>query len=367
MSKDFYEVLWVDKSSSQDEIKKAYRKKAMQHHPDRWWDAEIFKEINEAYSVLWDETKKREYDTYWRVWWNPFWWGWSWWFWWFWGVDVDLGDIFESFFWGWQSSRGRKKPKNFSGEDIELVTNIDLKTSIIWWKINIKYDKFVACEDCGQDWWTWVKSCWDCNWTGYVKYRQQTMFWTIEHTWACEKCNWSGEILEHVCKTCDGNKRIKKSVNYELEIPAWIDDWMTIKVSWEWNDWVKSQPWDLYVRFRVDLKDKNLTRRGSDLYYELEIDVLEAILWTQKEINIPVIWKRTITIDSWTQVWTVIKKSWDWVKFIQKDKKWDLYIELQIKIPKKLSDTEREKYEEIAKNKKINFSNKKWIFEKIFS
>jgi len=149
MSKNYYSILWVDKTVSQDEIKKAYRKKAMEHHPDRWWDGEKFKEINEAYSVLWDENKKREYDTYWSVWGNPF---WSWWFSsaWF---DVDLWDIFESFFWWWRTTSKRKKSSNFSWEDIETTLNIDLKTSVIWWKTTLKYEKYVVCSDCHWAWW----------------------------------------------------------------------------------------------------------------------------------------------------------------------------------------------------------------------
>ena len=103
---------------------------------------------------------------------------------------------------------------------------------------------------------------------------------------------------------------------------------MVIKISWEWNDWIKSSSWDLYVKFSVDLSEKNLTRKGYDLHYDLEIDVLEAILWTVKELNIPVIWKRSIKIDAWTQFWSIIKMSWDWVKHIDKDKKWDLFIAL---------------------------------------
>ena len=229
MAKDYYELLWVAKTASIDEIKKAYRKKAMEHHPDRWGDAEVFKEINEAYWVLSDDTKKRQYDTYWSVGWNPFWW-WGW-FWWFGWVDVDLWDIFESFFGWWgTSSRSRKKSSNFSWEDLQYDLKIDLKTSIIWWKTTLKYDKYIKCDDCWQDWWTWKKTCSDCWGSGYVKYRQQTMFWTIEHTWVCEKCNWAWESVEHVCGKCNWNKRIKKQVSYELEIPAWIDDWMVIKV-----------------------------------------------------------------------------------------------------------------------------------------
>lgn len=365
MQKNYYELLWLTKWATVDEIKKAYRKKAMEHHPDRWGDAEVFKEINEAYSVLSDENKKREYDTYGRVWGNPFGW-WNSGFWWFGWVDVDLWDIFESFFGWWGSSRSRKKSSNISWEDLEYRLKIDLKTSIIWWKTTLKYDKYIKCDDCWQDWWTWKQTCSDCHWTWYVKYRQQTMFWTIEHTGVCEKCNWAWETIEHVCKTCHWNKRIKKSVSYDIEIPAWIDDGMVIKISWEWNDWIKSSSWDLYVKFSVDLSEKNLTRKGYDLHYDLEIDVLEAILWTLKELNIPVIWKRSIKIDAWTQFWSIIKMSWDWVKHIDKDKKWDLFIALNIKIPKKLSETEREFYENLAKEKKINFSNKKWIFEKIF-
>ena len=116
----------------------------------------------------------------------------------------------------------------------------------------------------------------------------------------------------------------------------------------------------------MDLKEKDLKRKWYDLFLDLEIDVIEAILWTTKEVNIPVIWKRSIKIDAWTQVWSIIKISWDWVKYIDRDKKWDLFVELNIKIPKKLSDSERQAYEEIAKEKKLNVHNKKWIFEKIF-
>lgn len=365
MSKNYYDILWISKTSSEDEIKKAYRKKAMEHHPDRWWDEAKFKEINEAYSVLSDSEKKRQYDTYWSVWGNhnPFWW-------WFWqaGFDVDLGDIFEQFFgwWRWNSSRWRKKSWNIQGEDFEINLSIDLKTSIIWWKTTLKYEKLVVCDDCEWVWWEWKKTCSDCWGWWYVKYRQQTMFWTIEHTWVCEKCHWNWEMLEKICKTCHWQKRVKKEINYDIDIPAWIDDSMIIKISWEWNEGIWAWAWDLYVKFKVNLIDKNLIRKWVNLHYDLEIDVIEAILWTTKEINIPVIWKRNIVVDAWTQVWTILKISWDWVKYIDKDKKWDLFINLLIKIPKKLSEVERGCFEKIAKEKKLNVCNKKWIFEKIF-
>lgn len=365
MTKNYYDILWVSKTASQDEIKKAYRKKAMEHHPDRGWDAEKFKEINEAYSVLWDPSKKREYDTYGSVWWNPFWSGW-----WFSsaGFDVDLWDIFEQFFgwWWWRRTSRRKKSSNFPGEDIETTISIDLKTSIIWWNTKLKYEKYVVCNYCKWVWWEWKSICPDCHGSWYMKYKQQIMFGTIEHTWICKRCNWSWEILEKICIECWGQKRIKKTVELDIDIPAWIDNGMVIRINGEGNDWIWSSAWDLYVKFKVNTIEKNLTRKWVDLHFDLEIDVIEAILWTNKEVNIPIIWKRNIIIEAWTQVWTIIKIAWDWVKYIDKDKKWDLFVNLIIKIPKKLTDTERECFEKIAKENKLNVHNKKWIFEKIF-
>lgn len=369
-SKNYYEILWVEKTSTEEEIKKAYRKLAMQYHPDRHaWDKQMeakFKEINEAYSVLWDSWKRREYDTYGRVWWgNPFWWSGGFSSAWF---DVDLWDIFETFFWGWfsQWSHRRKKSSSVSGEDLEYKLNIDLQTSIYWWKKTIKFSKMTLCDSCDWEWWSGKTTCRTCNWSWYVRHRQQTVFWVIEQTWVCDNCSWTGESFETICQKCNWNKRIKKEIELELDIPAWIDDGMIIKMKWEWNSWVKSQDWDLYIKFSVDLEEKWLKRDWVNLYFDLEIDLIESVLWTQKEVNIPIIWKRTIEIEAWTQVWTIIKLHWDWVKYIDKDKKWDLFINLEIKIPKKLSAKERELYEQIAHEKKINFINKKWIFEKLF-
>lgn len=370
MSKNYYEILWVEKTASEEEIKKAYRKLAMQYHPDRhagdkWMEAK-FKEINEAYGVVWDAQKRREYDTYWRVGgWNPFgasgWFGGQ-------GFDVDLGDLFENFFWGWFNGwwRARKKSSSQRWEDLEYKLDLDLQTSIYGWKKTIKFSKNISCDSCNWEGWTGKKTCSNCGWVGQVKYRQQTMFGTIEHTWVCETCHGEWETIEHVCSKCNGKKRIRLEHTIELDIPAGIDNGMIIKMQGEWNDWIKAWAWDLYIKFAVNLKEKNLTRKWVDLYFDLDIDVIEAILGTKKEITIPVIGKRTIEIEAGTQVGTVIKISWDWVKYIDKDKKWDLFITLNIQIPKKLNTKEREMYEEIAKENKINFKNKKGIFEQIF-
>lgn len=364
---DLYSVLWVDKQSSNEEIKKAYRKLAMQYHPDRnAWDKaaeEKFKEINKAYETLSDESKRKNYDMFWdsNGRWNPFGWWFSWW------VDVDLWDIFESFFWWWFSWwKSRKRQTEFAWEDLEYRLNIDLKTSIFWGKQKINFNKRESCNTCNWEGWSGKKTCPKCNGKWQFTHTTQSMFWMIQQTVTCDNCNGSWETFENICHDCHWEKRkvIKKEI--EVDIPAWIDEGMIIKMTGEWNHWIwTNKSWDLYIKFEVEQEEKWLKRNESDLHYELEIDIVEAVLWATKEVNIPIIWKRKIEIKAWTEHSNIIKISWDGIKHINNDKKWDLYIELFIKIPKKLSKKERDLFEEIAKERKIDV-NKWWVFEKIF-
>jgi len=366
---DLYSVLGVEKWASKEDIKKAYRKMAMKYHPDRnAGDKEAeekFKEVNEAYSTLSDDWKRQQYDMYGKAGWaagggNPF-GGW------FGGQDVDLWDIFESFF-GWGSRGGgwRQRQTTFKWEDLESHVEIDLKTSVFWGKEKIKFNKKETCVTCDWEWGSWKTTCSKCNGRWQITYTTQSMFGTIQQTWACDACSGSGESFKETCSNCHWEKRkvVKKEI--EVDIPAWIDNWMIIKMTGEWNHWVWTKAhWDLYIKFSVKLEEKWLKRDWVNLHYDLEIDVIEAILWTTREVNIPVIWKRSIEIKAWTSHWTIIKISWDWVKHIDSDSKWDLFINISLKIPKKLSKKERESYEEIAKEKKINV-NKAWVFEKMF-
>ena len=366
---DLYKVLELDKNASKEDIKKAYRKMAMKYHPDRnAWDKEAekkFKEVNEAYSTLSDDAKRQQYDMFWKAWWaagwNPFggwWFGWA-------QVDVDLWDIFESFFGGWMWW-GKKRKTEFKWEDVEQVLNIDLKTSIYWAKEKISFNKKETCVKCDWVWWSGKSTCSKCNGRWQITYTSQSMFGTIQQTWVCDQCSWMWETFSDMCPSCHWEKRKLVKKELEIDIPAWIDNGMIIKMTWEWNDWVWTKAcWDLYIKFWVKLEEKWLKRDGVNLYYDLEVEVVEAILGTKKEVNIPVIWKRTIEISSGTQAWTTIKISWDWVKHIDSDSKWDLFVNISEKIPKKLSKKEREHYEEIAKENKINV-NSGWVFKKMF-
>jgi len=366
MAKDFYEILWLQKGANEEEIKKAYRKLAMQYHPDRnQGDAEAekkFKEINEAYSTLSDNAKRQQYDMFGST-------GGMWGFWgggWF--QAEDLGDIFNSFFgggfWGWNS---RRRPTEQRGEDLEYDLHIDLKTSIYGGKETIEFHKREACSHCEGEWGSGKQTCSTCRGRGQVTYTSQSPFWVIQQTRACSDCQWSGETFEHICSECQGEKRILQKKKIDIDVPAGIDDGMVIKMTGEGNMWIGTKAaGDLYIRFHVQTEEKWLTRDGNDLHYELEVDLIEAILGTKKEVNIPVIGKRTISIDAGTQAESILKISGDGVKDVQRDTKGNLMIHIHIPIPKKLGKQERELYEQIAKEKKLNVNSKKGVFEKLF-
>ena len=367
---DLYGILGIEKNANKDEIKKAYRKLAMKYHPDRnSGDKESekkFKEVNEAYSTLSDDGKRQQYDMYgsagWAAGWNPFggWFGWA-------GAqNVDFGDIFESFFGGWRSGWSRQRRTEFKWEDLEYTLNIDLKTSIYWATETIEFKKRETCGTCNGEGWSKKTTCKKCNGHGQVTQTSQSIFGTIQQTVTCDECQWSGESFENVCDDCHGEKRKVEKKKIDIDIPAWIDNWMIIKMTWEWNDgvWTKAS-WDLYIKFSIPNEEKGLERDGANLHYTIEVDVIEAILGTTKEFMIPILWKRNIEIKAGTSHGTVIKINNDWVKHIDSEDKWDLLITVDIKIPKKLSKKEREHYEAIATEKKLNV-NKGWIFEKIF-
>jgi len=369
MARDYYEILWLEKWASEDEIKKAYRKLAMKYHPDRNAgdkDAEQkFKEIWEAYGTLSDSGKRQQYDMFGSAGWasgNPF--AGAWWF-----QAEDLGDIFSSFFggwFGWQSRWWNRRSSERRGEDLEYDLHIDLKTSIYGWKDTIEFNKREYCESCDGDGGSGKKTCSTCNGHGQVTQTSQSPFWVIQQTRTCPDCNGSWEEFETVCSECHWEKRVVKKHKLEIDIPAGIDEWMVIKLTGEGNAGVGTKTsWDLYVRFHVENEEKWLTRDGVDLHYDLEIDFIEAVLGTKKELSIPVIWKRSIHIEAGTQGWSTLKISWDGVKHIDRDSKWDLLIHITIPTPRKLSKQERELYESLAKEKKLNVNSKKWVFEKI--
>lgn len=367
MSYEYYSTLWIDRNASADEIKKAYRKKAMECHPDRHaWDKDKeaeFKKVNEAYATLSDPQKKSMYDQFGTseggggfggFWW----WGFQW------GFDVDLGDIFESFF-GWAGRGGKKKEV---GEDIEIRIKISLEDAIRGTSRLVEYKRRSTCESChgnGAEWGAALHTCTTCGGQGRVRQRVQTMFWAMEQTVTCPDCRGTGHIITEKCKVCHGKWWQETPIQKNIEVPAGIENGMSLKMRGEGQSG-RDGDGDLYITFEIPDREAGLTRDGEDLHYDVTISPAEAVLGKEKSIDIPVLGKKTITIKPGTQHGTEILYKQEGIPSLQK--KWShghLIIHLLVEIPKKLSRDEEKLYTallELQWGKKAE----KGFFESIF-
>lgn len=348
--KNYYEILWVEETSSEDEIKKAYRKLAMKYHPDKnKGDKEMeekFKSVNEAYQVIWDKNKKQQYDSYrkWWFWWFGWWsffWGWSAWS----TFDVeDIFDVFGNFFWWWTWGRGSsKRPSRWE----DIVVNLELTFEEIykWTRKKINYSRLIDCESC---WWSWVTAgssinqCSVCWWKWVVQNVQRTPFWMMQVQSTCNSCWWTWQVNSNPCKTCGWKWLSKKKEEIEVNIPDWIKWWEYIKYPWMWNYWQNWWPaWDFYVK--ISINDNKYQRKWNDLYWVVDISIFDAVLWWTVEVNHPE-WKLKVKVPKWLQIGDYIKVQGKWFgkSWFLSSNKWDFYVKPTIEIPKKLSKKQEE-------------------------
>ena len=293
--RDYYEVLGVSKNASADEIKKGFRRLAIEHHPDRGGDEEKFKEINEAYEVLKDDSKRQRYDQFGHA-----------------GVgssaasdggnpfagfgggqtgnfdfgDLGLGDIFESFFGGGgggrQQHRGRPR-----GNDLETTVEIDFKDAIFGTETELNLNIEDTCNHCkgnrtepGFE----LKKCDNCDGSGQVMTATRTIFGNIQQATICNKCDGIGKIPEKNCSVCRGKGTIRSSQNIKLKIPAGIDDGATIRLREHGESVFNGDKGDLYVHIRVK-SDKKFTREGSLVLSKEHLSIVDAALGTTIEVQ----------------------------------------------------------------------------------
>lgn len=296
MSKDYYKTLGVSKEASQDEIKKAFRKLAHQHHPDKQnGDAEKFKEINEAYQVLGDENKRKQYDQFGSGFnqaggfggqgfnWQDFArqysaqggaqganfdFG-----------DFDLGDIFGEAFGFGRGRRRRSGPQR--GDDIQLQVTIDFEAAVRGMTRAVELNRTEKCPECsgnGAEPGSPINTCNECGGSGSQVRAQQTPFGTFQTKTVCRSCSGQGQTFEKPCRRCDGQGIVKAKRTLEIQIPAGIDDGETIRVTGEGEAGTKGGPaGDLYVQVRVNPSTK-FAREGYDLISKIYIDYPTAVL-----------------------------------------------------------------------------------------
>lgn len=291
--RDYYEVLGVKKDASADEIKKAFRKAAIEHHPDRGGDETKFKEVNEAYEVLKDTSKRQRYDQFGHA-----------------GVggnggaggnpfagfggqgqemhfdfgDLGLGDIFNSFFSGGGQQRGERQAR---GNDVETRIDLTFEQAVFGTEVALSLNIDDTCEHCkgttaepGYE----LKKCDTCGGSGQVVTQTRTIFGNIQQAVPCPTCQGTGKVPEKVCTVCHGKGTTKTSQKVDLKIPAGIDDGATIRLREHGEAIANGPKGDLYVNIRVK-SHKKFTREGDLILSEEHIGMVDAALGTEIEVE----------------------------------------------------------------------------------
>lgn len=356
--RDYYEVLGVDKSASADEIKRAYRKLAKKYHPDvnKEPDAEAkFKEVAEAYEILSDADKKAAYDRYGHAAFDQsggfggggFQGGFG-------GFeDMDLGDIFGSFFGGGSARQRRSGPTR--GEDRFMQLEIDFMDAIKGKKTEIKIsfdETCVHCNGTGAKSASDIHTCSRCGGTGTIRTQQRSPFGTFVNTTTCPDCQGTGKVVKDKCPHCHGQGYNNKKITVELSIPAGINSHQQLRVQGKGQRGTQGGPHgDLYVEILVR-SHPHFIREGRNISISVPISSIDATLGC--EIDVPTVYGDvSVRIPEGTQPGTVLRLRGKGVKDLRGDTYGDQFVKIDVKIPTKLSREERELYLKLsAKEKK---------------
>ena len=360
--KDFYDILGVYKTASQDEIKSAYRKLAKQYHPDLHPnDAECakkFKEVTEAYEVLGDAQKRSNYDQFGSATNNPndffgrngsgF--G---------GANFGNGSFsgFEDIFSMFSSFGGeRTSDAQIPGDDIEVSIDLTFKEAVFGCEKTIRVNKTEKCSHCngtGAKNGSAYETCSECHGSGKVRYAQDTIFGRVVNVGPCKKCNGTGKIIKERCNECRGSGNTKVSKEIKIKIPAGIDNNQVITMRGQGNASIKNGPaGDLVIDVRVAKHDL-LVREGYDLHLDLPIPFTTAYLGGV--VKIPTTnGTYELTIPALTQPNTVFKLKGKGIKNLNKEVYGDIIVTVRIEMPKQVSKAEKELIEKIAQTTQAN-------------
>ncbi len=359
--RDFYEILGVAKDADQDSIKKAYRKMAMQFHPDKNPDnkeaEDKFKEAAAAYEILSDPEKRAKYDRFGH---QAFSGG---------GghhqgfhdvedIFAQFGDIFGDFFGMSGGGRRRRDPNQpRKGADLRYVMEITLEDVVEGIEKEIEYDCDESCKEChgsgAEKGTSGVETCGTCGGQGQV-IRSQGFF---QMATTCPTCHGQGQTIKHKCKSCRGSGRTSKHRKIRVTIPAGVDSGTRLRVSGEGEGGYRGGPsGDLYVEIQVRDHDV-FERRENDLIGELKISYLKAILGGEMEVD-TVTDSQTIQIPKGSQVGDLVKLSGHGIPTLRGGRRGDLYFQINVEIPKKLDSEEEKLLSKIAeiRNEKSNSS-----------
>lgn len=352
--RDYYEVLGVDKNATEADIKSAFRKLAKKYHPDVSKEenaAEKFKEAQEAYAVLSDPEKRKQYDQFGHSAFNNN--GGAGGFSGFEGFDFgNMSDIFDDLFGGMGfsgSSRSRTRKTNSpkKGNDILYRMTIDFEEAVYGTKKDVKIDVEENCSKCDGAGGFDSKTCQECHGSGTVTQEQRTIFGSFLSKTTCPYCHGSGTTFEKTCDECHGRGKVTNRKTITITVPAGIDTENRLRVSGKGGAGSNGGPnGDLYIEFTV--RDHDFYHReDDDIYIDLPLTITEAVLGAKKDI--PTLYgKVELTIPAGTQNGEKMRLRGKGVENVNTKRKGDMYVITKVIIPEKLTRDQKKLFEELS-------------------
>ena len=355
--RDYYEVLGVAKDATADEIKRAFRKLAKKYHPDVSKEpdaAEKFKEAQEAYAVLSDETKRSQYDQYGHAAFDQMNGGAGFDF-----SDFDFSDIFDGLFgssFGGFGGFGRRQSNNGArdGADKLMRINLSFEDAVFGTKKKINIDVNSECRSCHGKGGRGEKTCSTCHGKGVVTQQQRTILGAFMTQTTCPDCNGKGRVFDKTCADCHGKGFVRENKNVDVKIPAGVDNGSRLRLAGKGDAGINGgADGDLYLEFAVK-EHPIFIRDDYDIYLEVPITITDAVLGCKKEI--PTLYGDVkLNIPAGSQSGDKLRIKDRGVTHINSSTKGDMYIILKVVIPTKLDRNQKKHFEELAKtNLKTN-------------
>ena len=346
--KDYYEVLGVSKTASDDEIKSAFRKLAKKYHPDvcKEPDAEAkFKEVQEAYAVLSDSNKRKQYDQFGHAAFDGSQGGGSYDF-----GDMDFSDIFGDLFGGGFSSfgfGGRNSNRKTKGRDSVLRVNLTFEEAIFGCEKDINVTVDESCDECNGKGGKGEKTCSRCHGSGTVTAEQRSLFGTFMTRTTCPDCNGKGSTYETTCSNCRGTGKVRQNKKLSVKIPAGVDTGNQLRMSGKGEAGNNGGPnGDLYLEFNVD-EHPIYERQDLDIYLTFPITITEAVLGCKKDVPTPY-GTIKLTITPGTKSGEKYRLRGKGIEDVHSSKKGDMYVVMDIMVPKKLSREQKKLFDELS-------------------
>jgi len=352
--RDYYEVLGVSKNADEKEIKSSFRKLAKKYHPDvsKETDAAAkFKEAQEAYAVLSDEQKRKQYDQYGHAAFDQMNGGAGFDF-----SDFDFGDIFEDLFGGGFGSRfsgfsgfggGRQTTRARRGSDRLMRVDLTFEEAVFGCKKEINVDFYDECDECRGKGGRGEKTCSTCHGSGMVTMEQNTLFGAFATRTTCPDCKGKGKTYESTCSHCRGTGKINKNKDLEVKIPAGVDTGNRLRLAGKGDSGYNGgENGDLYLEFRV--KDHKLFERdANDIYLELPLTITEAVLGCKKEI--PTLYGNVkLTIEGGANTGDKHRLKGKGVEDLHSGSKGNMYVIINVIIPSKIDKKQKKLFEELS-------------------